>query len=70
MSPTRLHDDASEFLASLVKMLMLERDYLESGVESKRAEASGIIPEIFGRVFRLQRDLSSLQFNYQLKPAG
>jgi len=51
-------------------MLMLERDYLESGVESKRAEASGIIPEIFGRVFRLQRDLSSLQFNYQLKPAG
>jgi hypothetical protein len=29
-----------------------------------------MISELFGRVFRLQRDLSTVQFNYQLKPAG
>ena len=69
-SLTSLHDDATEFLASLVNMLTLERDYLESGIESKRTEAGKMIPELFGRVFRLQRDLSTVQFNYQLKPAG
>ena len=61
-----LHQAARDYLATVVRWLTLELDYLETLTESLLEEANSTIPEITAREFELARDISTVRFVYNL----
>jgi len=61
-----LSQAARDYLASVVRWLTLELDYIETLTESLLEEANNTIPEITAREFELGRDISTVRFVYNL----
>lgn len=62
-----IHSDLVTFLKRGVQWLQLELDWVTTGVDSKRLEANGMIPEIDARESGVQRALSDVRYSYVLQ---
>ena len=60
------HDEFDAYVGTIVDWLTLERDYAETGRDSKRTEANDMLPEVNARGAQVWRSLNNLQYVYQV----
>ena len=61
-----LSQAAGDYMATVVRWLTLELNYLETLTDSLLEEANNTIPEITAREFQLGREISTVRFVYNL----
>ena len=64
---SELHDDAVTNVSRVITWLSLEREYAESGNDSKRVQANDMLPEVNARERLLRRRVNNLEFVYQIQ---